>query len=64
MIVVWRIIDIFMAIGALPAILIVAPLEELFDIEIAGTWFSGALAFCFGVLISLVFAFGLYKLLT
>lgn len=63
MLVIERILEIFMAIGALPALLVVVPLEEIFGVDIAGTWFSGAIAFLFGVLISGAFIFGLIEIL-
>ncbi len=63
MLVINRILDFLMAVGAFPAIFVVVPLEEIFDKKIAGTWFAGTLAAAFGIAIIAVFIVGIVSLL-
>lgn len=63
MLVINRILEFLMAVGAFPAMLIVVPLEEIFDEDVAGTWFAGTLAAIFGIAIVAVFVTGIVSLL-
>ena len=58
-----KILGFFMALGGFPAIFVIGILEAVSGKRLGGTFFAGALAFIFGVLVFGIFIYGIYSLI-
>jgi hypothetical protein len=52
-----------MALGGIPAVFVIGILEAVSGKRLGGTFFAGAIAFTFGILLFGIFVYGIYSLI-
>ena len=58
-----RVLDFFMALGGIPAIVVIAVFEAISGRRLGGTLFAGIMAFVFGIAVFGIFVYGIYSLI-